>query len=401
MILHPLRAWQRALPALLVGLLVALVVATMPAAAVTDSAGATPLAWGGNANGQLGDGTRTSHLTPAPVSRLSSAVEIAGGREHVLALDTAGQAWGWGDNAKGQVGDGTRTDRLTPTAVDLPDVATHVETGHYHSLALLADGMVWAWGYGLLGQLGDGAAVNRTRPVQVRRTSGTGTTALTGVVAIAGGRDHSLAVRADGTVWAWGNNSFGEIGDGTTMRRTTAVRVPGISTAVAVGAGRNHSLALLANGTVRAWGRNTSGQLGDGTTTQRTSPVAVSGLTGNPAVRGVAAGAFHSVAVLADGTVRAWGEGGQGQLGRGRTADSWLPVPTSPALAGVVFVGAGRDHTLAVTAGGGLYAWGRNDFGQIGDGTTTNVLRPWRVSGATGTHSARGGQNYTVALPRP
>jgi len=187
--------------------------------------------------------------------------------------------------------------------------------GGTHSLALRADGTVWAWGWNDQGQLGDGTDTDRHTPVRVR--------GLTDVVAVAAGRAHSLALRADGTVWAWGSNEDGELGDGTDTDRHTPVKVPGLSDVVAVAARDWHSLALRADGTVWAWGNNRFGQLGDGTDTDRHTPVKVPGLTD---VVAVAAGEYHSLALRADGTVWAWGRNGYGQLGDGTTTHRHTPV---------------------------------------------------------------------------
>jgi alpha-tubulin suppressor-like RCC1 family protein len=355
-------------------------------------------AWtvGLGSDGQLGTGGTTSRLTYGPVQGLGPVTEIAGGREHVLALDGAGAVWSWGDGSKGALGYGSLTDRRAPGLVPgLPQVS-QVAAGHYHSLALLADGTVRGWGMNSLGQLGDGTTSRRTSPVRV--------SGLSDVVFVAGGRDASYAVLADGTVRAWGGGANGELGNGTvTTRQTTSVRVGGatpLDHVLQVAAGRNHAIALMDDGTLRAWGLNTSGQLGDGTRTTRTTPVVVRGSSGAAVhdVIQVTAGALHSVALLADGTVLTWGEGSRGQLGSGSKSDRLLAA-TVTGLPLIARVGNGRDHTVAITQGAGdLYAWGMNDYGQLGDGTTTNRLRPVRVPGVAGATQAGGGRGYTVLL---
>ena len=162
-----------------------------------------------------------------------------------------------------------------------------VAGGPYHSLTLKNDGTVWAWGRNDFGELGNGTTTSRYTPVQVK--------GLTNVVAIAAGYDHSLALRSDGTVWAWGLNGNGQLGDGTTTNRTTPVQVKGLTNVVAIAAGVYHSLAIRSDGTVWTWGYNTYGQLGDGTTTNKTTPVQVKGLTN---VVAIAAGVYHSLALI-------------------------------------------------------------------------------------------------------
>jgi alpha-tubulin suppressor-like RCC1 family protein len=171
---------------------------------------------------------------------------------------------------------------------------------------------------------------------------------LTNVIRIAGGRDHSLAIEGNGSVWAWGWNQYGQVGDGTKTNRLTPVKVGGLPAAARqVAAGANHSLARLSNGTVWAWGQNRFGQVGDGTGVGRLTPVKVAG------------------------------------------------------IANAVNIGAGRLHSLVIEKDRSVWAWGDNDFGQLGDGTTTNRMKPVRVVGLTGGEQVAGGRDYSVALVRP
>lgn len=236
--------------------------------------------------------------------------------------------------------------------------------GGYHSLALKGDGTIWAWGWNGGGQLGNGTTTDQATPVQV--------VGPTGAVSVAASYLHRFAVMADGTVWAWGRNSYGTLGDGTTTARLIPLPVPGLSGMVAVAAVGGHSLALKSDGTVWAWGNNSNGQLGDGTTGDRMSPVQVTGLAG---VTAVAAGGAHSLALKADGTVWAWGNNENGQLGDGTTTDRLSPVQI-PALTGIVALAAGYRHSLAIQVDGTIWTWGRNSYGALGDGTTTDRQSP-------------------------
>ena len=198
---------------------------------------------------------------------------IDGGWYFSVALKSDGTVWAWGQNDEGQLGDGTTIDRTTPAQVQSLSGITELSSGSKHCLALKSDGTVWAWGWNEYGQLGDGTTVNRTTPVRVP--------GLSGVTAVASGiYGSSLALKSDGTVWAWGWNYHSELGDGTTINRTTPVQVPGLTGITALAGGASHSLALKSDGTVWAWGQNYAGALGDGTTVNRTTPEEVPGVSG-------------------------------------------------------------------------------------------------------------------------
>src|SRR5207344_929569 len=171
---------------------------------------------------------------------------------------------------------------------------TAVETGHYYSMALKSDGTVWMWGWNKFGTLGDGTTTNRSVPVKV--------SGLANVVVIAGARDHTLAVRSDGTVWSWGWNKYGQVGDGTkNNNKLTPVQVAGLTGVTRVSAGAEHSMALTSAGVVWAWGHNNDGQVGDNTVTSRSRPVRVSGIAN---VVEIGNGRLHSLAIESDGS--AW-----------------------------------------------------------------------------------------------
>ncbi len=278
----------------------------------------TVWAWGYNYYGQLGDGTIIERHTPVPVSGLTDVITIAAGSHHSLAVKSDGTVWAWGSNQFGKLGNGTIIDSSTPVQVSDLTGVTAVAADLFHSLALKSDGTVWAWGSNF-GRLGDGTTTERHTPVQV--------IGLTAVTAIAVGMNHSLALKSDGTVWAWGSNANGQLGDGTTTQSLTPVQVIGLTTdVIAIAAGSYHSLALKSDGTVWAWGSNTNGQLGDNTIIERHTPVQVSNLTG---VTAIAGGYYHSLASKSDGTVWAWGSNASGQLGDGTITESHTPVQVS------------------------------------------------------------------------
>lgn len=254
----------------------------------------------------------------------------------------------------------------TETFQDNPRPLTGIisaAAGNAHRLALTADGSVLAWGENNFGQLGDTTNLSRLTPVWVHN--------LNSVSQIATGHSHSVAVKPSGKVFTWGYNFFGSLGDGTTLDRNQPVQVPNF-TAVSAAAGLDHTIALRSDGTVWAWGRNTDGQLGDGTNTNRPSPVKVTGLSG---VVGIAARASHSIALRSDGTVWTWGRNAEAQLGDGTTTSRNVPVQVV-SLSGVVQVSAGINFMAALKADGSVWAWGQNEAGQLGDGTRIGKLLP-------------------------
>ena len=299
--------------------------------------------------------------TYSPVSGIS--VPLAAGSNHSLGVKNDGTVWAWGSGTWGRLGNGATADRLTPTQMTGLSGVTAVAAGSSHSLALKNDGTVWATGYNSYGQIGDGTkGSNRLSPVQA--------IGLTNVYAIAAGNNHSVALKRDGTVWAWG---YGALGNGVTTESLTAVQIASLTGVTSIAAGNGYTIAVKGDGTVWSWGYNASGQLGDGTLTSRLAPVLVKGLTGVTAVAAASNG-FNdfTVALKSDGTVWAWGKNNYGQLGNGTTKDSLVPVQVT-GLAGVTGVAAGNDHAVAVKNDGTVWAWGINDDGELGTGAVTGA----------------------------
>ena len=254
-----------------------------------------------------------------------------------------------------------------------------MDDGYDHSIALTGDGSVWAWGTNGNGQVGDGTTTTRTSPTHI--------TALTSISRVAAGHRYSVAVTQSGNVYAWGRNYAGQLGNGSATDSSSPVQVSSISTATNVAAGLVHTLALLADGTVRAWGDNAVGNLGDGTTTDRLSPVEVAGLTG---IVSIGAGSSFSVALNDDGSVWTWGSNFGGQLGDCSTTERWSPAQVS-GLSDVVQIAVGSAFVLALTVDATVYAWGDNDDAQLGDGTTVDQCVPVAISGP--------GMTWRVATP--
>ncbi len=303
---------------------------------------------------------------------------IAASRSHSVML-TRGEYVCAGGNFEAGALTQTRDNGTVPGPAALLNGAQAVAAGWNHSLAAGIDGRVWSWGDNSFGQLGDGGTYSRSAPLQVE--------GLSGVMAVAAGKYHSLALKSDGTVWAWGFNGNGQLGDGTTAQRLSPVQVSQLTGITAISAGAEFSLALRGDGTVWSWGKLAGSQ----------SPVPVTGLSD---VIAIAAGSRHALALRHDGSVWAWGSGARGELGNGVIADSSSPVPVT-GLAGITALAAGGAHNLAVTAEGAVWAWGANGSGQLGDGTVVQRSVPVQVQGLDGLPAATyaaAGEDYSAVL---
>ena len=342
-----------------------------------------------------------SRLVPLPTTA-SPAVTAAGpiadidaltvGRDHTCALTSSGGVKCWGRNNEGQLGDDTTLDSALPvTVVGLTSGVAAISAGHLHTCALTTSGGVKCWGANDYGQLGDGTTTNRTTPVDVSGLT-------TGVRAISSGGTSTCALTTANGVKCWGENFYGQLGDGTTDDSTAPVDVSGLTAGVAaISVGGGHACALTDSGGVKCWGWNDKGQLGDNTHIGRTQPVDVAGLAS--AVAKVSAGSQHTCAVTTSGGVKCWGRNFEGQLGDGSKTDSSTPIDVSGLGSGISDLNAGHFHNCALTDGGGVKCWGWNDKGQLGDGTTTDRTTPVDVDGlSSGIADVRAGDSHSCAL---
>ena len=383
--------------------------------------GAKLSCWGINDFGELGMGTTSIQAVPLAVASLGTDVaQLAGGSGFFCARKTDGSAWCWGDNLAGQPDDGPTGYRPNPVEVialghsvaqvaggwggatctlmtdggvwcwgsisnassnfdprpvpfqvaGLPTNLVEIAVGWGHACARADDGTLWCWGRNDNGQLGDGSnAFFREMPVQVSALAGL-------VVQVATTGWHTCARTIDGTLWCWGSNDSGELGDGTTSDSATPLPVTPLGAKVRQVSTSpiSHTCAALADGTAWCWGQNDSGQLGDGTTLQSAVPVQVSGLA---SVVEISAGAAHTCARTGDGALWCWGDNGGGQLGNGMSGQrAMATTPVRVATLGTVEVCAGTGDTCARGKNGGIWCWGVRDYGLLGDGDLGFVLSP-------------------------
>ena len=430
--------------------------------------------FGANFSGQLGNGTFTSSRIPVRVIGLYNIVAISSSGSHNLALGYDGTLWVWGANGCGQLGDGTTTYRTTPVQVKGLEGVTAISAGSEHSLALTSDGKILAWGSNHQGQLGDGTNVShRTSPYQI-------TVGGTNVVKVAAGAYHNVAIGSDGLAWSWGRlgsaierypkqlsynmstikelsagndislavsidgsalfwgsdsltptlnsyltnvksvsgggysliqkqdqtvwsfgatNNCGQLGIGTNIGSVNPVKISELSNITAISAGLYHSLAVKSDGSLFSWGNNSEGQLGDGTTTDQWWPVQV-GISNEPYQKPdqlLAAGGSHSLMIDKNKKVWAWGANDYGQLGDGTTTEKYFPVQVN-GLSDVKAITAGFYHSLALKEDGTIWAFGGNLYGQLGDGTTTHRSSPVQVKNITNAVAIATGGNYNFAI---
>jgi alpha-tubulin suppressor-like RCC1 family protein len=343
-------------------------------------------AWGDDLEGQIGDaGPWTSRTTPVEVAVISGAVLVTGGGNSAYALQRNGTVWAWGDDSAGELADARRTARNVPRPVPNLNEVSSVGAGAFAVYVIRRDGTAWSWGDNSFGELGTGSkAVGSAVPRELAR--------LRGVREIVAGSADGYALLDNGTVWAFGDNSLGQLGDGACggavsgrppacLASSAPEQVPGLAGVIAIAAGGDSGYALRRDGSVWAWGDDEFGELGNGVVRlDEDSPVKVKGL-GH--VVAIAAGSCSGYALLRNGRVWAWGRGDFGQLGDGATLQRNLPVEVK-GLTDVVQVVGGGDMAYALERDGALWAWGANAYGQLGNDSVENRDLPARVLGPPG-----------------
>ena len=335
--------------------------------------------FGRNDVGQLGVNDTTSRLTPVQVTGLSAAVAVACGFFHTAVLLYDGTVRTFGSGGNGRLGVNDTNSRLTPVQVTGITSASAVACGAYHTSVLLVDGTVRTFGYNNTGQLGLGDVVSRLTPVQVFGISSS-------AVAVSGGKYHTAILLADGTLRTFGFNTAGQLGTNDTTSRQTPVQVTGITSASVLSCGLYFTSVLLADGTVRTFGSNFYGQNGVNDTTNRSTPVQVWGISSSASALGC--GGYHAAVLLTDGSLRTFGRNTNGQLGTGDTASRLTPVQVSSVMKNLQgSVAGGQDHTVVVLSDGTVRTFGNNGNGQLGVGDTTNRSMPVQVLNLTNASS--------------
>ena len=331
--------------------------------------------WGFNGRGQLGDNSQAIRYVPTLVQAPGVTFQtVSAGGQHTCAVASTGDAYCWGRNEFGRLGDGTTTDRTAPVRVAPPAGVTFtaVSAGAGHSCALATGGNVYCWGSNYYGQLGDGSGNDQDSPSLVQAPAGVTFTAVTT------GSFHSCGLATSGAVYCWGSGGAGQLGDNTTTDAATPVQAsaPAGVTFAALDAGYAHTCAVTPAGAAYCWGAN-SGRLGDNTTDARTVPTLVQGGLQFGLVSG---GAFHTCGVTTGGVGYCWGPNGNGQIGDNTTVVRLTPQTVFGNLS-FTSVAAGPYHScaLATGTGAGVYCWGYNGTGELGDGTTIQRLVPTRV----------------------
>ena len=408
--------------------------------------------WGTNSSGQLGDGTVTCQFAPVSVAGATKTFcEISAGFTHTAALDKNGRAWGWGYNVYGQLGDDSITDRCTPVSVagtvktfcqisagkgyytmaidkngrawgwgysdgaqigntSVFSVRTPVSVegavktfckisaGAQHTVAIDKNGRAWAWGINTFGNLGDNSTTQRVTPVSVAGTTKTFCEISAG--GMPGQYHFTLAIDKNGAAWGWGSIFGAFLGDGSTSIRTTPMSVRGtVRTFCTIFAAATHTISIDRNGRVWSWGDNSYAQLGDNSTTVRQTPVSIAGAV--KTFCKIATGDFRTLGIDKNGRVWGWGNGYAGAIGAGNTNNSNTPISIAGATKTFCHISSGQYFSLGIDKNGRAWAWGDNPFGQLGDNSVTQRCTPVSVAGTTKTFcKIDGGNNHSLAIDR-
>jgi len=349
--------------------------------------------WGYNYYGQLGDNTIANKSSPVQtVAGGTNWKSVASGGLHTAAIKTDGTLWLWGYNYYAALGDNTLVSKSSPVQTVAGGTNWKlVAGGRYHTAAIKTDGTLWLWGRNTYGQLGDNTIANKSSPVQTVAGG-------TNWKLVSGGRYHTAAIKTDGTLWLWGYNTYGQLGDNTTVSKSSPVQtVAGGTNWKSVASGGIHTAAIKTDGTLWTWGDNTLGKLGDNTTVSKSSPVQT--ISGGTNWKQVSGGRYHTAAIKTDGTLWTWGHNTYGQLGENDIVHRSSPVQTVAGGTNWKLVASGYYHTAAIKTDGTLWTWGGNGNAALGDNTLVHRSSPVQtVAGGTNWKSVAVGIYYTAAI---
>ena len=350
--------------------------------------------WGSNYHGQLGINSAGNYRSsPVQVGALTTWSKIAAGVTHSLSLKTDGTMWAWGRGNAGRLGDNTTIYRSSPVQIGALTTWAQIAGGGIHSMAVKTDGTMWLWGSAYKGALGSNdTTINNSSPVQVG--------ALTTWAKVAAVANSSFAIKTDGTLWAWGHNNFGQLGDNTEIDKASPIQVGALTTWAQIGRNSGNgkfAMAIKTDGTLWLWGRNNYGQLGDNTTINRSSPVQIGALTTWSKFYG---GTSFTMAIKTDGTLWTFGYNGYGQLGDNTVIRRSSPVQVG-ALTTWSSIAGGSHNSVAVKTDGTLWTWGNGQRGQLADntdGTTITKSSPVQVGALTTWAQVAAGPEFVLAI---
>jgi alpha-tubulin suppressor-like RCC1 family protein len=354
--------------------------------------------WGSGYVGRLGTNNTTNSSTPVTTfAGGANWKQVAGGSGHTAAIKTDGTLWTWGYNdnpfeGNGFLGTNDSTDRSTPVTTFAGGTNwKQVACGYYHTAAIKTDGTLWTWGVNYNGQLGDNGFSSSQIPI-------TTFSGGTNWKQVAGGSRHTAAIKTDGTLWTWGGNAFGELGDNTLNKTISPVTTfTGGTNWKQVACGYYHTIAVKTDGTLWTWGQGSFGQLGNNATTERSTPVTT--FAGGTNWKQVSTGTYHNAAIKTDGTLWTWGNNGSGQLGNNTTTQRNTPVTTFAGGTNWKQVAGGSNNTAAIKTDGTLWTWGSGGNGQLGNNAATDRLTPVTTfAGGTNWKQVAGGGQYTAAI---
>ena len=356
--------------------------------------------FGVNSQGQLGDNTTINKSTP--VQTISGGTNWKQGALNTIvsSIKTDGSLWLWADNGSGRLGDNTTINRSSP--VQTVSGGTNwrfVAAGTVHTAAIKTDGSLWLWGANNLNALGDNTAINRSSPVQTI-SGGTNWRSVNC------GDNYTAAIKTDGSLWTWGRNNSGQLGDNTAVVFSKSSPVQTISggtnwRSVGISGGSStHTVAIKTDGSLWLWGLNNSGNLGDNTAISRSSPVQT--ISGGTNWKSVGTGTGHTAAIKTDGSLWLWGRNGPligGQLGDNTVIAKSSPIQTVSGGTNWKSVTGGTEQTAAIKTDGSLWLWGRNNTSQLGDNTIINRSSPVQTSlGGTNWKSAYSGALISAGI---